>query len=49
MLGILEALSTAFVSSMYGDAVTYGILLVILLVRPSGFFRPLVALQQEEI
>jgi len=49
VLGILEALSTAFVSSMYGDAVTYGILLVILLVRPSGFFRPLVELQQEEI
>lgn len=49
LLGILEALSTAFVSSMYGDAVTYGILLVILLVRPSGFFRPLVELQQEEI
>ncbi len=49
VLGILEALSTAFVSSMYGDAVTYGILLVILLVRPSGLFRPLVELQQEEI
>lgn len=49
VLGILEALSTAFISSMYGDAVTYGILLVILLVRPSGLFRPLVELQQEEI
>ena len=36
-------------SSMYGDAVTYGILLVILLVRPSGLFRPLVELTQEEI
>ena len=42
ILGVLEALSSAFVSSMYGDAVTYGILLVILLVRPSGLFRPLV-------
>ncbi len=49
VLGILEALSTAFVSSMYGDAVTYGILFVILLVWPTGFFRPLVELQQEEI
>jgi len=49
LLGVLEALSTAFVSSMYGDAVTYGILLVILLVRPSGLFRPLVELTQEEL
>ncbi len=49
VLGILEALSTAFISSMYGDAVTYGILFVILLVWPTGFFRPLVELQQEEI
>lgn len=49
VLGILEALSTAFISSMYGDAVTYAILFVILLVWPTGFFRPLVELQQEEI
>jgi branched-chain amino acid transport system permease protein len=49
VLGVLEALSTAFVSSLYGDAVTYGILFVILLIRPSGLFRPLVELQQEEI
>jgi branched-chain amino acid transport system permease protein len=49
MLGILEALSTAFVSSLYGDAITYGILFIVLIVRPSGFFRPLVELRQEEI
>jgi branched-chain amino acid transport system permease protein len=49
ILGILEALSSAFVSSMYGDAVTYGVLLAILLVRPSGLFRPLVELREEEI
>jgi branched-chain amino acid transport system permease protein len=48
-LGILEALSTAFVSSLYGDAITYGILFSILAVRPTGFFRPLVELRQEEI
>ncbi len=48
-LGILEALSTAFVSSLYADAVTYGILFLVLAVRPTGFFRPLVELQQEEI
>jgi len=49
VLGILEALSTAFVSSLYGDAVTYGILFAILIVRPTGLFRPLVELQQHEI
>jgi len=49
VLGILEALSTAFVSSMYGDAVTYGTLFVILLIWPTGFFRPLVELREEEI
>lgn len=49
VLGVLEALSTAFISSMYGDAVTYGVLFVVLLVWPTGFFRPLVELQQEEI
>jgi branched-subunit amino acid ABC-type transport system permease component len=49
MLGILEALSTAFVSSLYGDAITYGILFIVLIVRPSGIFRPLVELRQEEI
>lgn len=49
VLGILESLSTAFISSVYGDAVTYGILFVILLIWPTGFFRPLIELQQEEI
>ena len=49
MLGILEALSTAFVSSLYADAITYGFLFLILIVRPTGFFRPLVELRQEEI
>jgi branched-chain amino acid transport system permease protein len=49
VLGILEALSTAFISSMYGDSVTYAILFLILMFRPTGFFRPLVELEHEEI
>ncbi len=49
VLGVLEALSTAFISSMYGDSVTYAILFLILMVRPTGFFRPLVELEHEEI
>ena len=49
VLGMIEAFSTAFVSSLYADAITYGFLFIILIVRPSGFFRPLVELRQEEI
>jgi branched-chain amino acid transport system permease protein len=49
VLGIVEALSTAFVSSLYADSITYGLLFLILIVRPTGFFRPLVELKQEEI
>ena len=49
VLGLLEAFSTAFVSSLYADSITYGILFIILAVRPTGFFRPLVELRQEEI
>jgi branched-chain amino acid transport system permease protein len=36
LLGIMENLSTAFISSMYKDAVVFLLLLVILLVKPSG-------------
>jgi branched-chain amino acid transport system permease protein len=49
VLGLLEALSTAFVSSLYGDAVTYAVLFAILIIRPTGLFRPLVELQEHEI
>ncbi len=49
VLGLLEALSTAFVSSLYGDAVTYAALFMILIIRPTGLFRPLVELAEHEI
>ncbi len=48
-IGVLEALSTAFISSTYSDAFTYAVLIAILLLWPSGFFRPLVELTREEI
>jgi len=48
-IGVLEALSTAFISSTYSDAFTYAVLIAILLLWPSGFFRPLVELTGEEI
>jgi branched-chain amino acid transport system permease protein len=49
VIGILQSLSTAFISSVYGDAVTYGVLFVLLMIWPAGFFRPLIELQHEEI
>lgn len=49
VIGILQSLSTAFISSVYGDAVTYAVLFVLLVIWPAGIFRPLIELQQEEI
>jgi len=49
VIGILQSLSTAFISSVYGDAVTYDVLFVLLMIWPAGFFRPLIELQHEEI
>ncbi len=49
VIGILQSISTAFISSVYGDAVIYGVLFVILTIWPVGFFRPLIELQREEI
>lgn len=49
VIGVLQSLSTAFVSSVYGDAVTYAVLFVLLMLRPVGLFRPLTELTSEEI
>jgi branched-chain amino acid transport system permease protein len=49
VIGVLQSLSTAFISSIYGDAVTYAVLFVLLVIWPAGIFRPLIELQQEEI
>lgn len=48
-IGILQSLSTAFISSIYGDAVTYAVLFILLIVWPAGIFQPLVELKNEEI
>ena len=37
-LGIAEVMSVAYLSSDYRDAVAFGLLFLILLVRPSGLF-----------
>lgn len=49
VIGIIQSLSTAFISSVYGDAVTYAVLFALLAVRPAGIFQPLVELKNEEI
>ena len=36
VIGILETLSTAIGLSSYRDAIVYGVLIIILLVRPAG-------------
>lgn len=36
-LGVFEVLASAYISSAYADAIVFGLLLVVLLVRPQGF------------
>lgn len=38
ILGVVEALTKAYVSSQLGDAFVFGILIVVLLVKPTGIF-----------
>ena len=36
ILGIIESLSKAYISTQLSDAIVFGVLVVVLLVRPSG-------------
>ncbi len=36
LLGVLETMTKAYISSQYADAITYSILIIILLVKPAG-------------
>lgn len=36
LLGIIESLSKAYISTQLADAIVFGVLIVVLLVRPSG-------------
>lgn len=38
LLGIIEALGAGYISSQYKNAITFGVLILILFVRPSGIF-----------
>ena len=39
LLGMVESLGAAFVSSMYKDVFAFGILIIVLIFRPTGLFR----------
>jgi branched-chain amino acid transport system permease protein len=39
LVGLVEAYSTGYLSSDYKDTLTFGLLLVILLARPTGLLR----------
>ena len=38
LLGIIESLSKAYISSQMADAIVFGVLIVVLLVKPAGLF-----------
>ena len=38
MLGVAESLTIAYISSDFSDAVVFGILILVLLVKPAGLF-----------
>jgi branched-chain amino acid transport system permease protein len=38
VIGIIEALGVGYISSAYGDAFVFGLLILVLLLRPRGVF-----------
>ncbi len=38
LLGLIETLSSAYISSQYKDVITFSLLILVLLLRPTGFF-----------
>lgn len=38
ILGLIESLSKAYISTEFSDAIVFGILVLVLLIKPSGFF-----------
>jgi len=38
-LGMVESLGAAYVTSMYKDVFAFGILIIVLIFRPTGLFR----------
>jgi branched-chain amino acid transport system permease protein len=39
ILGVAEAVVTAYVSASYRDAVAFGLLILILIIKPTGLFQ----------
>lgn len=41
ILGVIEVLTRAYISSAYADAIVFAILIIVLLVHPNGLFGKL--------
>ena len=38
LFGVLESVTVAYISSVYRDVITFGLLFAVLIVRPQGLF-----------
>jgi branched-chain amino acid transport system permease protein len=41
LIGMIQTLTTAYISTELSDAVVFGLLFIVLLARPNGFFSGL--------
>ena len=41
LLGVIESLSKAYISTQLADAIVFGVLVIVLLVKPSGLLGKL--------
>jgi branched-chain amino acid transport system permease protein len=39
LLGIIETVTAAYISSVYRDVVSYGLLMLFLFIKPTGIFN----------
>ena len=39
MIGVIQVLSAQYISASFQDAITFGLLLAVLVARPRGLFR----------
>ena len=48
ILGVIEVLASGYISTAYRDAISFSILIVVLLVKPSGIFGS-ISSEQERV
>jgi branched-chain amino acid transport system permease protein len=47
LIGVIDTLGAVYISSQYRDLITFGFLMLILVVRPSGIFGTPVQAEQK--